>query len=180
MAQRTVVTVVCDLPHGGEVEGTESVSFAFDGNAYEIDLCGPHSKELREKIGAFADHQAGSAVLRSGSGRGSVATRSANAVAFPATSSPSTRRPTSRSALHRAVARLRRSAAAAAAPRTPAFCRARDCVPRRPGARRAAGSAFGGSGGAARRRRAVWQSAKRLTAYHKHCYPVCRQPCCVR
>jgi hypothetical protein len=56
MAQRTVVTVVCDLPHDGEVEGTESVSFAFDGNAYEIDLCEPHSKELREKIGAFADH----------------------------------------------------------------------------------------------------------------------------
>src|SRR5258707_13893134 len=56
MAQKTVVRVVCDLPHDGEVDGTESVSFAFDGNAYEIDLCGPHSKELREKIGAFADH----------------------------------------------------------------------------------------------------------------------------
>src|ERR1022692_1298409 len=77
MAQKTVVTVVCDLPHDGEIEGTESVSFdltivrkitdgeiegtesvsfAFDGNAYDIDLCEPHSKELREKIGAFADH----------------------------------------------------------------------------------------------------------------------------
>jgi len=56
MAQKTVVTVVCDLPHDGEVDGTESVSFAFDGNAYEIDLCGPHSKELREKVGVFADH----------------------------------------------------------------------------------------------------------------------------
>src|SRR5258707_15080551 len=56
MAQKTVVRVVCDLPHDGEVDGTESVSFAFDGNAYEIDLCGPHSKELREKFGAFADH----------------------------------------------------------------------------------------------------------------------------
>ncbi|MDR2983450.1 MAG: Lsr2 family protein [Nocardiopsaceae bacterium] len=56
MAQRTVVTVVCDLPHDGEVKGTESVSFAFDGNAYEIDLCELHGKELREKIGAFADH----------------------------------------------------------------------------------------------------------------------------
>jgi len=56
VAQKTVVTVVCDLPHDGEVEGTESVSFAFDGNAYEIDLCETHSKELREKVGAFADH----------------------------------------------------------------------------------------------------------------------------
>ena len=33
MAQKTVVTVVCDLPHDGEVEGTES-----------------------EKMGVFADH----------------------------------------------------------------------------------------------------------------------------
>ena len=56
MAQKTVVTVVCDLPHEGEIEGTESVSFGFDGNTYEIDLCGAHSKDLREKIGAFADH----------------------------------------------------------------------------------------------------------------------------
>src|SRR5947209_6725760 len=56
MAQKTVVTVICDLPHDGEVEGTESVSFAFDGAGYEIDLCGPHAKELREKVGAFADH----------------------------------------------------------------------------------------------------------------------------
>src|SRR5712692_8366321 len=56
MAHKTVVTVVCDLPHDDEVEGTESVSFAFDGNAYEIDLCAVHSKELRDKVGAFAEH----------------------------------------------------------------------------------------------------------------------------
>ena len=54
MAQKTVVTVVRDLPHEGEIEGTELVSFGFDGNAYEIDLCETHSKELREKVGAFA------------------------------------------------------------------------------------------------------------------------------
>lgn len=69
------MTVVCDLPHDEEVEGTESVSFAFDGNAYEIDLCAPHSKELREKVGVFADHaRRASAVgrrrkARSGPGR---------------------------------------------------------------------------------------------------------------
>ena len=56
MAQRTVVTVLCDLPHDNEVEGTESVSFSIDGHAYEIDLCGPHVKEIREKVAAFADH----------------------------------------------------------------------------------------------------------------------------
>jgi len=56
MAQRTVVTVLCDLPHDNEVEGTESVSFAIDGHAYEIDLCAPHGTEIREKIAVFAEH----------------------------------------------------------------------------------------------------------------------------
>jgi hypothetical protein len=56
MAQRTVVTVLCDLPHDNEVEGTESISFTIDGHAYEIDLCAPHGKEIREKVGVFANH----------------------------------------------------------------------------------------------------------------------------
>ena len=55
MAQKTVVTVVCDLPHDGEVEGTETVSFAFDGTAYEIDVCAAHAKELREKFGQYTE-----------------------------------------------------------------------------------------------------------------------------
>src|ERR1700751_1037039 len=56
MAQKTVVTVVCDLPHDGEVEGTETVSFAFDGTAYEIDVCATQAKELREKFGQYPEH----------------------------------------------------------------------------------------------------------------------------
>ena len=56
MAQKTVVTVVCDLPHDGEVEGTETVSFAFDGTAYEIDVCAAHAKELRETFGPYTEH----------------------------------------------------------------------------------------------------------------------------
>jgi hypothetical protein len=56
MAQKTVVTVVCDLPHDGEVEGTETVSFAFDGAAYEIDVCATHAKDLREKFGKYVEH----------------------------------------------------------------------------------------------------------------------------
>jgi hypothetical protein len=56
MAQKTVVTVVCDLPHDGEVEGTETVSFAFDGTAYEIDVCAAHAKELREKFGQYTEY----------------------------------------------------------------------------------------------------------------------------
>src|SRR5262250_1876090 len=56
MAQKTVVAVVCDLPHDGEVEGTETVSFAFDGTAYEIDVCATHAKDLREKFGKYVEH----------------------------------------------------------------------------------------------------------------------------
>ena len=56
MAQKVKVTVVCDLPHDGEVEGQETVQFSFDGSSYEIDLCPKHTKELREKMGQYADH----------------------------------------------------------------------------------------------------------------------------
>jgi Lsr2 len=56
MAQKVKVTVVCDLPHEGEVEGQETVQFSFDGTSYEIDVCSKHAKELREKVGQYADH----------------------------------------------------------------------------------------------------------------------------
>jgi hypothetical protein len=55
MVQKTVVTVVCDLPHDGEVEGKETVSFSFDGSAYEIDVCAAHAKELQDKFSTYAD-----------------------------------------------------------------------------------------------------------------------------
>lgn len=56
MAQRTVVTVVCDLPHDDEVEGKETVSFSIDGTGFEIDLCTAHAKELHDKFGEYTDH----------------------------------------------------------------------------------------------------------------------------
>ena len=94
MAQKTVVTVVCDLPHDGEIEGNETVSFAFDGASYEIDVCSAHAKELHDTFGRLcralaagqrrrrrtaparrAPDQAGSAARKSGPGRGSAVTR---------------------------------------------------------------------------------------------------------
>lgn len=56
MAQKTVVTVVCDLPHDGEVDGKETVSFSFDGIAYEIDVCSAHAKELHDRFSEYAEH----------------------------------------------------------------------------------------------------------------------------
>ena len=69
MAQKTVVTVVCDLPHDDEVEGKETVSFSFDGSAYEIDVCVAHAKELHDKFSTYADHARKISISGSGSGR---------------------------------------------------------------------------------------------------------------
>jgi Lsr2 len=56
MAQKTVVTVVCDLPHNQETEGSETVSFSFDGTSYEIDVCADHGADLRGKFSEYAEH----------------------------------------------------------------------------------------------------------------------------
>lgn len=56
MVQKTVVTVVCDLPHDGEVEGNETVSFSVDGTAYEIDVCSAHAKELHNIFSGYIEH----------------------------------------------------------------------------------------------------------------------------
>ena len=56
MAQKTVVTVVCDLPHDDEVEGRETVAFSFDGTAYEIDVCPSHAKELHDRFSEYTDN----------------------------------------------------------------------------------------------------------------------------
>lgn len=78
VAQKTIVTMVCDIPHEDEVDGTESVSFAFDGSVYEIDLCGVHSKEIRDKLAAFADYaRKASPVARARRARANAGRRSA-------------------------------------------------------------------------------------------------------
>ncbi len=69
MAQRTVVTVVCDLPHEDEVEGKETVSFSIDGTAFEIDLCTTHAKELHDKFSVYADHARKTSAIGGGSRR---------------------------------------------------------------------------------------------------------------
>jgi len=56
MARKITTTVVCDLPHDGEVVSKETVSFSFEGTAYEIDVCTAHGKELHDKFSAYTDH----------------------------------------------------------------------------------------------------------------------------
>ena len=52
MAQRVQVLLVCDL-HGDETPAGETVRFALDGSAYEIDLCGEHASELRNSFAGY-------------------------------------------------------------------------------------------------------------------------------
>ena len=72
MAQKVQVLLVCDL-HDDDTEGDETVAFALDGAAYEIDLCSDHAAEMRD---AFAGY-VGSA--RRAGGRASTGRRTAGA-----------------------------------------------------------------------------------------------------
>ena len=56
MARKISRLVVCDFPHEKMLEGTESMTFALNGSAYEIDLCGAHGTEFSEKIGGYAQY----------------------------------------------------------------------------------------------------------------------------
>jgi hypothetical protein len=52
MAQRIQVTLVCDV-HDDETAATETVGFALDGSAYEIDVCERHAGELRDRLASY-------------------------------------------------------------------------------------------------------------------------------
>jgi hypothetical protein len=52
MAQRVQVLLTCDI-HGDDTPGTETVTFALDGTAYEIDVCDAHAAELRDAFAGY-------------------------------------------------------------------------------------------------------------------------------
>jgi Lsr2 len=53
MAQQTIVSVICDMPHRNPHEGAETVRLALEGQAVEIDLCGKHRAELDGAMASF-------------------------------------------------------------------------------------------------------------------------------
>jgi Lsr2 len=65
MAQRVQVMLVCDL-HGDETPAGQTVEFALDGAAYEIDLCEEHAGQLRDALAGFVG------VARRAGGRGAL------------------------------------------------------------------------------------------------------------
>ena len=81
MAQKVQVLLVCDL-HDGEVEGSEAITFALDGQSYEIDVCADHAAQLRDTFAPFigagrrANRGGGSTGQRRG--RGSSSRRGGN------------------------------------------------------------------------------------------------------
>jgi len=66
MAQHTVTTLIDDIDGS---EATETVTFGFEGSAYEIDLSEAHAEDLREVLSPYvaAARRAGSST---GGGRG--------------------------------------------------------------------------------------------------------------
>jgi Lsr2 len=46
MARKVRVLLLCDM-HCGEAEAQETISFAFGGSVFEIDLCASHAHDLR-------------------------------------------------------------------------------------------------------------------------------------
>jgi Lsr2 len=52
MARKVQMLLLCDM-HDGEAEAQETISFAFGGAAFEIDLCAPHADDLRGVFGTY-------------------------------------------------------------------------------------------------------------------------------
>ncbi len=61
MAQKHIVQLIDDLDDG---EAAETVSFALDGNSYEIDLSESNAAKLRDSMAEYVAH------ARRGGGRG--------------------------------------------------------------------------------------------------------------
>jgi len=70
MAQRVQVLLTCDI-HGDDTPGTETVTFALDGTAYEIDVCDTHAAQLRDAFAAYT----GTARRAGRAGRGAARAR---------------------------------------------------------------------------------------------------------
>jgi Lsr2 len=70
MAQKTQITLVCDLHDDDSTTGTETITFGLDGTSYEIDVCDDHSAKLRDSFAAYVG-----AARRSGRGGGSTGRR---------------------------------------------------------------------------------------------------------
>jgi len=47
MAQKVLVTSLCDLPHdGAEIDAANRIEFGWGGLSYELDSCDSHAKEI--------------------------------------------------------------------------------------------------------------------------------------
>lgn len=52
MAQKVQVLLVCDV-HGDDTVGDETITFALEGSAYEVDVCEKHADEIRDAFAPF-------------------------------------------------------------------------------------------------------------------------------
>ena len=52
MAQKTTVTLTCDL-EAGDKPATQTLTFGLDGSSYEIDLCDKHAKQFQDSLASY-------------------------------------------------------------------------------------------------------------------------------
>jgi len=53
MAKTLIVQLTCDrckAETGGNVEGSETVTFGYDGYSYSLDLCAPHAADCHDSL----------------------------------------------------------------------------------------------------------------------------------
>lgn len=82
MARTTRVIVTCDLHEGDRTgEDVETIAFALDGEAYELDACAEHAAQLRDAFATCVGHARSAAGSVSGgsAGRSSAGTSSRRA-----------------------------------------------------------------------------------------------------
>jgi hypothetical protein len=53
MAQKTIITVTCDLEHLAETPASRTQEFSFDGDDFEVDTCEQHGEELAKAFGGY-------------------------------------------------------------------------------------------------------------------------------
>jgi len=53
--QKVIVKLTCDLPHGKEVVATETIRFALNGSAFELDTCADDARTMRATMAPFID-----------------------------------------------------------------------------------------------------------------------------
>ncbi len=100
MAKTLIVQLTCDrckAEKGDNVDGSQSVSFGFDGFNYNLDLCAEHSDDFHNTMQGLISWSSDRS--RAGAGRGARRSGTSEDSARPEGPTPATRSPADRERL---------------------------------------------------------------------------------